>query len=126
MCLMGRMASERGLKEVEWLKYAADREDSLPSILKHSGMRSYLTNVPYTKDDSFQVPNMVKRGQAKARVQLLSELSTQMKHAKSQFKTAMKLQMSGASTSDANHEKIGMPIFQKKLLKSNASTKSII
>jgi hypothetical protein len=63
--------SIRGLKEVEWLKYAAEREETLPNILKNSTMKSYLNTVPYMKDDSSQIPNLVKREQSKARIMLL-------------------------------------------------------
>ena len=69
-------SNKQGLKDIEWLKYAADREDALPSILKNTEMKSYLQNVPYIKDDSFQIPNMVKKEQQRARLVLLQELGT--------------------------------------------------
>lgn len=46
-------STKQGIKDIEWLKYAADRDETLPSILKNTGMKDYLSNVPYIKDDSF-------------------------------------------------------------------------
>ncbi|CDW80516.1 rna recognition motif [Stylonychia lemnae] len=89
----------KGEKEIEWLKYAIVREETLPNILKNNvGMKNYISNVPYTKDDSFQIPNLVKRGQRK--------------QSQGQFKQAIKFQ---AVTSDNNNEKLGIPVFQRKM-----------